>query len=154
MSRVPVLNGGSTSTEGSRITASSCCAGPTRILGTMVPCNPYPPTIQAPITPAESSRIASASSYCSSATAPSASGMVSARRVHDLLTRKTDNYKSYRSEGVRIQQQTQMFLASEVADPHGQFKSRIPPLAVCPPLPPPPGPPAPVCSLAKNQRLF
>jgi len=137
---LPVLNGSGVRTEGSRLKTTFNTVS----VGTKACCNPYPPSVQAPITPAESSRIQAMST-------PSSSGMVSASRVQWLLARGTSNY---RSEGVRIQQETQALLNCQAANPLAQFNSRTPPLPVCPPLPPPPGPPAPRCVLAKNQRLF
>lgn len=137
---VPVLNGFGIRTEGSRIREYQVA---TRVMGNDVACNPYPYSIQAPITPAESSRITSLIPY--------ASGMVPASRVQMLLAQKRSNY---RSEGVRIREEIQALLACNATDPLAKFNSRTPPLPVCPPLPPPPGPPARVCALAKNQRLF
>jgi hypothetical protein len=133
---VPVLNGFGIRTEGSRMREYE---GTTVIRGNDVPCNPYKYTIQAPITPAESSRIAGLIPY--------ASGMVPASRVQMLLAQKRSNY---RSEGVRIREEIQALVSCQPA----KFNNRTPPLPVCPPLPPPPGPPARVCILAKNQRLF
>jgi hypothetical protein len=135
-----VLNGGSVPTEGSRIQKTrSTCPPFIPVQGNQSPCTPLSNSIQYPITPAESSRIAYIGYRCTT---------TAQNRIQELLTSPT----RYSSETVRTLALEQKTISCSTS-PLSLFSSRVPPLVLCPPLPPPPAPPARVCPLTKNQKL-
>jgi len=108
--------------------------------------------VQPPITPAESSRIASLAFACGG----SPSGSVTQSRAKELLA-AAGSRKQFGSETVRIERRIQEIQACAI-DPFdsetrfSQF-NRLPAAEVCPPLPAPPAPPAKACPLEKNKKF-
>jgi hypothetical protein len=106
-------------------------------------------TLQPPITPAESSRIASLALVGGSC-------VVTQSRAKELLA-AAGSRKQFGSETVRIERRIQETIACSI-DPFdsetrfSQF-NRLPASEICPPLPPPPAPPAKNCPLEKNKRF-
>jgi hypothetical protein len=115
------------------------------------PC-PEVQTEQPPITPAESSRIASLAFVCGG----SPSGAVTQSRAKELLA-AAGARKQFGSETVRIERRIQETLAcaNDPFDPEYRFSqfNRLPASEICPPLPPPPAPPARLCPLEKNKKF-
>lgn len=115
------------------------------------PC-PEPQTVQPPITPAESSRIASLAFACGG----SPSGAVTQSRAKELLA-AAGARKQFGSETVRIERRIQETLAcaTDPFDSETRFSTfnRLPASELCPPLPPPPAPPAKNCPLEKNKKF-
>ncbi len=108
--------------------------------------------VQPPITPAESSRIASLAYLCGG----SPSGAVTQSRAKELLA-ASGSRKQFGSETVRIEQRIQEIEAC-YTDPFNsetRFSSfnRLPASEICPPLPPPAAPPAKKCPLEKNKKF-
>ncbi len=108
--------------------------------------------VQPPITPAESSRIASLAFACGG----SPSGAVTQSRAKELLA-ASGSRRQFGSETVRIEQRIQQIQACSIDpfDSETRFSSfnRLPASEICPPLPPPPAPPAKNCPLEKNKKF-
>jgi hypothetical protein len=109
-------------------------------------------TVQPPITPAESSRIASLAYVCGG----SPSGAVTQSRAKELLA-AAGSRQQFGSETVRIERRMQETIAcsTDPFDSETRFSqfNRLPAREICPPLPPPPAPPAKNCPLEKNKKF-
>ena len=109
-------------------------------------------TVQPPITPAESSRIASLAFACGG----SPSGAVTQSRAKELLA-AAGSRKQFGSETVRIERRIQETIScsTDPFDSETRFSqfNRLPASEICPPLPPPPAPPAKNCPLEKNKKF-
>jgi hypothetical protein len=148
MKRRTVLNGGSALTESARLRkqVERC---PLYVAPQGNPqscCSVYPQTAQAPITPAESTRIYSLT-VASSGVNYGGTG-VTQDRVRQLLA-TAGSARQFESEGVRTDRLIQKTLECKDTTPFTR------PIIVeqCPPLPPPPAPPMRECLLPRYAQF-
>jgi len=148
MKRRTVLNGNSALTESARLRkqVDQC---PRYVAPQGNPqscCVVYPQTVQAPITPAESTRILSMA-VASSGIAYNGMG-VTQDRVRQLLA-TAGATRQFESEGVKTDRLIQKTVECETSTPFTR------PILIeqCPPLPPPPAPPMRECLLPRYAQF-
>ena len=148
MKRRTVLNGNSALTESARLRKQlEGCTMYIPEQGNPQSCCPvYPQTVQAPITPAESTRILSMAVASSGITY---NGMgVTQERARQLLA-TAGSSRQFMSEGVKTDRLIQQTVECETSTPFTK------PIIVeqCPPLPPPPAPPMRECLLPRYAQF-